>query len=252
MSGVNIPVPDFDRDLDDKKAREAFVKNVSSRFICVRDDAELEAEERKEREKLYEERFRKWCPIEKFKDVEFSEIGELKDVVFGRKAEKATKSLFENFINDVASGKPRMLWLCGKPGTGKTTISLAVMRELCRRGKTCAYYKSHKMMQEIKESEKFSSKETPSGIISDVCLDDFRIVDEIGRYPNTEWESFRMFEICNDLYEQRKSAAFITNMTSREFADFIGSAATDRFRGIGLVLEFRGESFRGMSNELYA
>lgn len=240
--------------LNDKQGKIDGLMNQFSVISSVQDEErekQVVEYERKQYEEKCEDNFLNCCASKKFSTVELSELGELENVVFGKNSEKATMQIFIDYINDVASGKASMLWLCGCPGTGKTTIAIAVMHELCRKGISCDYFKSHKIMQKLKDSEHFSSKVMPEDIIKDVCSPKFRIIDEVGRWPVTEWEKFRIFEITNELYENYKSAIFITNMKGSEFAQFIGSAATDRFRGICHILEFRGDSYRGTTKELY-
>lgn len=213
-------------------------------------DSEYEAKVRKEESERQEKAFASACGSEKFCGVELSDIGELQDVTVG-KGKKATRRILEDYIADVSCGKMRFLWLCGSPGTGKTTLSLAVMHELCRKDVSCAYYKSHKIMQRLRDAEKFSSKTNPAEILSEINCKQFCVIDEIGRWPVPEWEKFRLFDIINDLYEGFRSAIFISNLHGQDLADFIGTAATDRFRGVGMILEFKGGSFRGAGNELY-
>lgn len=213
-------------------------------------DLEVEMAEKKAREDMCEQSFIKACGSEKFRNVEFSQLGELQNVTFG-KGENATKSIISKYIDDVANGNMRFLWLCGNPGTGKTILAVAVIHELCRRGFSCAYFKSHKIMQRLRDAERFSSGINPKDVLSEIIAGKFRVIDEIGRWPVPEWERFRLFDIINDLYEEYKPAIFISNMSGHDLADFIGTAATDRFRGSGMILEFRGESYRGTKDELY-
>lgn len=257
IQGITIPGMDLHRKLNDEQGERQFVDGLMNQFCVISSeqdkerDKQVEEYARRQYEENCEYNFQKCCDSEKFRKVELSELGELENVVFGKNAEKATMQLFWDYISDVAAGKSSMLWLCGCPGTGKTTIAMAVMHELCRRGISCDYFKSHKIMQKLKDSEHFSSKVMPEDIIKDVCGSKFRVIDEVGRWPVPEWEKFRMFEISNELYENYKSGIFITNMRGAEFAQFIGSATTDRFRGISRILEFRGSSYRGTEKELY-
>lgn len=254
---ITLPGMSLDWELNAEQKKKQFLDGLTNqlRLISSEQDAERDRQvaeyERRQHEENCEYNFQKDCGSEKFSKVEISELGELENVVFGKNAEKATMQLFWDYISDVAAGKSSMLWLCGYPGTGKTTIAMAVMHELCRKGISCDYFKSHKIMQKLKDSEHFSSKVMPEDIIKDVCGSKFRVIDEVGRWPVPEWEKFRMFEISNELYENYKSGIFITNMRGAEFAQFIGSATTDRFRGISRILEFRGSSYRGTEKELY-
>ena len=161
-------------------------------------------------------------------------------------------SVFDTFIADVAAGKPSSLWLCGNSGTGKTTVAIAVLRELCRKGVSCAYFKMHRIMQDFEETKYFSSRGRRAGdVMRDLCFPRFRVIDEIGRYPVAEWEKFRIFDISNEVYESGGSSIYISNLNRNELSKFLGSACTDRFRGSAKSLEFDGQTFRGIPGELY-
>ena len=213
-------------------------------------DLELKRKEKDEFNKKCYENFCSSGIAEKFKKAELSDLS-VSNVFIGKNQQQATMQVFYDFVNDIVAGKPRMFWFCGNPGTGKTTLASAIMHEICKQGILCDYYKSHRIMQDIKNTDNFKCENTAEGIIKNVCYNKFRVIDEIGRYPLAEWEKFRVFEITNNLYEQYKSAIYITNMSSMELAGFMGAAATDRFRGLGLILEFKGETYRGSQNELY-
>lgn len=190
---------------------------------------------------------------EKFENVELSDIleagiAEMKD----KDGNIITDiNVFEKFISDIAEGKPRGLWLCGKYGTGKSVFAIALMHELCRRGVSCSYFKTHEVMQRLDDVKWHLSHETRAGIVKELCSSDFRIFDEIGRYPDSKWEQFILFDVTNKCYESYKSMLFISNLTRNELGEFLGGAATDRFKGLGMTIEFSGKSFRGSEKELY-
>ena len=186
----------------------------------------------------------------KYRGIKLSEIT-LDKIVYGPENRSFNSEIVNQFINDVAEGKSRFLWLCGKPGTGKTTLAAAIVKELCYRQKSSRYFKSHEIMQRLEDSKRYSAKENVQMVVKDVVSTSFVVIDEIGRWPITDWEKFRIFEITNQLYENYKSAIFISNMTRVELSSFMGLAAVDRFLEGGKTVDFQGESYRGKNNELY-
>lgn len=215
-------------------------------------DNDKELEEAAEREnKINAERYINNSGIpEKYRKVKLNELT-YDNIVYGPENKPFTFSFVDQMINDIADGKSRFLWLCGKPGTGKTTLAAAIIKELCKRQKSCKYYKSHEVMQRLEDSKRYSSKENVQMVVNDVTSTSFVVFDEIGRWPVTEWEKFRIFEFTNKLYEEYKSAIFISNMTKVELRNFMGKAAVDRFLEGGTTVDFQGNSFRGTDKELY-
>ena len=220
--------------------------------VAARDE-EIRKHDEEVRKEARENSFRNSGIAEKFKSVELSDIlrsgiAEMKD----KDGNVITDiNVFEKFISDIAEGKPRGLWLCGKYGTGKSVFAIALMHELCRRGVSCSYFKTHEVMQRLDDVKWHLSHETRAGIVKELCYADFRIFDEIGRYPDSKWEQFILFDVTNKCYESYKSMLFISNLTRNELGEFLGGAATDRFKGLGMTIEFSGKSFRGSEKELY-
>lgn len=241
------------------KTPEEVLKSVFSGLTVGTDEevAAREEEIRKHDEKVRKEArensFLNSGIAEKFKSVELSDIlrsgiAEMKD----KDGNVITDiNLFEKFISDIAKGKPRGLWLCGKYGTGKSVFAIALMHELCRRGVSCSYFKTYEVMQRLDDVKWHLSHETRAGIVKELCHADFRIFDEIGRYPDSKWEQYILFDVTNKCYESYKSMLFISNLTRNELGEFLGGAATDRFKGLGMTIEFSGKSFRGSEKELY-
>lgn len=241
-----------------KKADKAF-KDVLAGVRLGTDEeiAERDAEiARMETERLKESResmFLRSGIAEKLKSVNLSELLES-----GLAEMKDTKGnvisdikIFENFISDIVSGKPRVLLFFGEYGTGKTVFAAALMHEVCRRGVSSAYYKAHEIMQRLDDVKWHLSHETRVGIMNEICSPKFRVIDEIGRYPDEKNEQFILFDITNRCYETFKSSIYISNLTKKELGEFMGGAIIDRFRGFGMTIEFSGKSFRGTEEELY-
>lgn len=239
--------------------RETFIAKItqgvsvgSYEEIAAREEeiSKIEAEKRRE---ARENSYRRSGIAEKFLKVEFSDlvkngIAEMKD----KDGNVITDmQIFYDFINDIVAGKPRALWLCGKYGTGKSVFAIAIMHELCRCGVSSAYFKTHEVMQRLDDVKWHLSRETRADIIQNLCYPRFRILDEIGRYPDSKWEQFVLFDVTNKCYETFKSSIYISNLTKEELGSFLGGAVTDRFKGFGMTIEFSGKSLRGTEKELY-
>ena len=238
------------------KKLDAFFEDILSSLGSIADSHDAFVDEITEStiRKNREDNFRSSGIPRKYLGVELEELRmwSLKLPMTTLDGKDADFSLFDSFIADVVSGKPRALWLCGNSGTGKTTVALAVLRELCRKGISCAYFKMHRIMQDFEETKYFSSRGRKAGdVMKDLCFPRFRVVDEIGRYPVAEWEKFRMFDISNEVYESGGSSIYISNLYRKELSKFLGSACTDRFRGSAMTLEFGGTTLRGSPGELY-
>lgn len=241
-----------------KKAGE-MAKNIFAGIQLGTDEeiAEREAElTRAEAEQLKQAReksFLKSGIAKKLENVDIADlvksgIAEMKD----NKGNVITDmKIFKDFISDIVSGKPRVLLIYGDYGTGKSVFSIALMHELCRNGVSCAYYKLHEIMQRLDDVKWHLSHETRAEIMNEICRPDFRVFDEIGRYPDAKTEQFILFDATNRCYETFKSSIFISNLTRNDLVNFMGGAIIDRFKGFGMTIEFSGKSFRGTDKELY-
>ena len=194
-----------------KKLDSAFQRVLNSMTVipveeAAKRDAEILAAEaentRNSRETLYRN-----CGIaEKFERVE------LADLVKAGLAEMRDKDgniindkkIFDDFIADISHGKPRVLLIFGDYGTGKSVFSAAILHELWRVGVTGGYFKSHEIMQRIDDAKWHCSNETRKGIVNEICSPQFRVIDEIGRYPNSKNEQFVLFDVTKRFYESYK------------------------------------------------
>lgn len=220
---------------------------------CAEHDAWVEQEEERQRNAAREKRYLDTGIEEKLRSVNLSDLTaiglpEMKDINGNPVRDTA---IFDGFLSDVAAGKPRVLLLLGDYGTGKSTLAAALMRELCRRGVSCAYYKSYEIMQRLEDVKWLLSRETRTGIMDGICCPRFRVIDEVGRYPDSKTEQFVLYDISNRCYETYGSSIYVTNLSRHEAGNFLGGAVIDRFRGIGMTIEFCGKSFRGTEKELY-
>lgn len=71
------------------------------------------------------------------------------------------------------------------------------------------------------------------------------VLDEVGRFPERKmFEQPILFYLLNRRYQNRRPTVICTNMSSKEFADFMGQAIIDRIRSNRIRVELNGKSLR--------
>lgn len=181
--------------------------------------------------------------IERYKQSKFPEK------YFGVKLEDLAveqKNIAEPFLTMIKEGKSASLWLCGKAGTGKTCLASAISKETCILGKSVYYIKSHIIVEKLKKNQL-----SIDSLIYELKQHDLVVIDEVGRYPLTEWESYYLFLIMDELYNKGISVIMISNLEKNKLGELLGAACVDRFKGIAHSFEFNNASYRGTKEELY-
>lgn len=156
------------------------------------------------------------------------------------------KEVGSKFLEQIGNGKSASLWLCGKAGTGKTCLASAIAKETAILGKPVFYVKSHLLCEKLKKNQ-ISIGE----LIFDLKENALVVIDEVGRYPLSEWESYYLFTIMDELYNRGRSVIMISNLEKKKLGELLGAACVDRFKGVTKSIEFNSESYRGSKNELY-
>lgn len=227
------------------------------RPLSEADKARLEAEQAAKDEEMQAQfvdvLYRASGVPQKFYDAELDALFDTEMLhAHSKDNEPLTRARVDAFISGVTRKDAVSMWLCGEAGTGKTALACAIIREAVRRGVKCQYFKSHEIMSRLEDVRTRSSRETRASIMTNVTSCPLMVIDEVGRWPNAEWEKFMLFTLADRAYDNRLSAIFISNMGKWEFSEFIGDAATDRGRGKCTAYAFDGASIRGTGGELYA
>lgn len=146
------------------------------------------------------------------------------------------------------------LFMYGKPGTGKTHLSIALGLEACKRMKKVAFYRMPDLIQSLRDAT--ASNDTK--YFKRLAKLDLMIIDEFG-YPPRDLDTIQLFFdfITNYCYE-KKSLILTSNRTIKEWlTDFtdprdekMALAAIDRLAQDTLLLSFLGESHRTLQSKL--
>lgn len=136
----------------------------------------------------------------------------------------------------------------GKPGTGKTLLSLMMYQELARKGFNVRYESSLEFIREMVEA-KFKSHATYRSYLDALERVDFLIIDEVTESISkdglpTEIERQVLFHVINTRYEKSLCTLVITNREHNDLIQRIGAQIVDRLLEKGLSLPFDWNSYR--------
>jgi DNA replication protein DnaC len=155
------------------------------------------------------------------------------------------QSYAENFRDHFKVG--RSLMMVGRPGTGKSHLGFAILRQLMDASEqfTGRMIGVSELFRSIKDTWSRGSKKTEKQAIADLIAPHLLIVDEIGVQFDSPAEQSLLYEVINGRYLEMLPTVVISNLTRGELSEVIGARSFDRLRENGGLLEtFDWESHR--------
>ena len=151
---------------------------------------------------------------------------------------------------DGAKKTGRSAIFCGKPGTGKTHLSVGIGLHAMTLGNLVLFTTVQRAVRRVKDSWRKDSEESETQAIEMLVEPDLLILDEIGVQFGSEFEKNLMFDILNERYEKSRPSLLLSNLTATEIKSFLGERVYDRLREDGgKCIAFDWVSYRKQSNE---
>ncbi|GGL49842.1 hypothetical protein GCM10009091_34470 [Pseudomonas brenneri] len=164
-----------------------------------------------------------------------------------RKALNTCRRYAAEFAHIAETG--RCLLLLGKPGTGKTHLSVAIANEIMAKSSSTAVYRTiGAVLQAIRATYDHSSDQSESQILASLISPSLLILDEIGvsKEKPSDFELTTLFAIINGRYEELRPTVIVSNLDGQSLPAAIGERCIDRLREGGvIVIPFEWESQRG-------
>lgn len=215
-----------------------FTQKMKATFDSfIIDDAEVEAREkeleehhRQEKERIKYENYTKCGVGAKYFDKS------IQTFIPGNENEKRILKAVNEFVENP---KNKTLLLYGNYGTGKTHLACGILREL-----EGLYITSQKLCIEYETGADFNAKKNRLEVINTYSRSRMLVIDEVGRSFNKSLEQNLLNYIISERYANNLPIVLITNLSKKDFVEFLGLAVFDRLTETCISLEFSGESYR--------
>jgi DNA replication protein DnaC len=145
----------------------------------------------------------------------------------------------------------RELLLMGPVGTGKTHLSVAVLRGLVDKGIPCLVYEFGALLKEIQNSYNPVSQTSELKVLAPVCETEVLVLDELGAVKPTDWVRDTMMQIIGTRYNSRRLTIFTTNyfderhtLAEETLEDRVGARLRSRLYEMCRTVIVEGEDYR--------
>lgn len=159
---------------------------------------------------------------------------------------KIVERFISTFVERLVDGNCLIFY--GRPGTGKTMLSLIAYEAIAKTGFTVGYEPSLQFLRTFKEKE-FESNSSFISLLESYTRKSLLIIDEategVGKFNfPADWERKILFTLINARYEKQLCTIVITNRNRDEMIERLGAPIVDRLSDKGLFLAFDWNSYR--------
>lgn len=131
----------------------------------------------------------------------------------------------------------------GNPGTGKSHLAIAILQTVLENG-TGIYLNVLDLVRMVRDTWRRTGQ-SESEVLDMLGRLDLLVIDEVGVQYGTDGEQVVLFDVINRRYRDCKPTIMLTNLKSKEFAEFVGPRTFDRLKEGGIWQRFAWDSYRG-------
>ncbi len=129
---------------------------------------------------------------------------------------KQAKLQAEGFVKNYPSGTEVGLLFMGRPGSGKTHLAVAALKQLIKRGHDVLFCDYGELLKTIQGSYSPENQATEMGILEPVLAAEVLVLDDLGASKPSLWTLETVGYILNKRYNDRRVTLITTNYLDGE------------------------------------
>jgi len=138
------------------------------------------------------------------------------------------------------------LMLIGLPGTGKTHLGAAAVRQVIHNGGSARYLTARDLVRTVRATWRRDSPQGEQEVVDDIALGSTLLVlDEVGVGLGTEAEAAQLFDVLDKRYQAGAPVLLISNLNIPDLRESLGPRLYDRMRESSQVVVTNWPSHRG-------
>ncbi|MBQ3876200.1 MAG: ATP-binding protein [Oscillospiraceae bacterium] len=166
----------------------------------------------------------------------------LKEPITPREQAKKNLDFCKEYASNFSKESPNLL-LGGGTGLGKTHLSLAIVKEVLKKGYSVVYISAVQLVLNL-EGHRFNSDEQNKYSIDSFLECDLLVIDDFGSEPISSFSVASVYNIINTRLMQQKQTIINTNLSGQRIVDQYEERVASRLLGEYYVLKFYGRDIR--------